>query len=292
MPLPRKTVPLLSELDGKPWIRAQEPSPVPARVYSLAELYHQGSKYHRALMVREPLDAGAALALPRRTNPRGTPLPPPSPDLALSLGQALRRRRSIRHFKPERLSLQGLADLAFHAAGVTAEVQFEQGGKSWPRALRTYPSGGALYPVELFILPQHVEGMEGGAFCYSPPTHSLVPVVTAPAVATAVGQAMAAPTSVVSLEHAQAVLVLVGAFAVAEAKYGRRGYRFVVQESGHLAQNVLLSAAALGLGAVPLGAFYDDEVNRLLGLNGVRESALYVIPVGVPVELPRGPEDG
>lgn len=284
MPRRPRATPSQNELEGKPWIRSVEPQAEPLVTYSLAELYHEASKYHRALMVREPLDARAALAMPRRSERPALPLPAASEDLPLSLGRALRQRRSLRHFLPESMPLQILSDLLFYSAGVTGEEQFQLGQRTWRRALRTHPSGGALYSVELFVVIRDVRGWEGPGpvYCYNPLTHGLVPIPTAPDVARAVVHTSASPSSVVNLEHAQVVLALVGVMAVESAKYARRGYRFVLQESGHLAQNALLTATALGLGGVVMGAFYDDEVNRLLGLDGVGESVLYMLPIGVP----------
>jgi SagB-type dehydrogenase family enzyme len=63
-------------------------------------------------------------------------------------------------------------------------------------------------------------------------------------------------------------------------KYGLRGYRFALLEAGHVAQNVVLTATALGLAAVPLGGFYDRPTDEFLGLDGVNESTLYTIALG------------
>jgi SagB-type dehydrogenase family enzyme len=63
-------------------------------------------------------------------------------------------------------------------------------------------------------------------------------------------------------------------------KYGQRAYRFTLLEAGHVAQNALLAAAALGLAAVPLGGFYDRKVDAFLGVDGLQEAALYLLPVG------------
>jgi SagB-type dehydrogenase family enzyme len=65
-------------------------------------------------------------------------------------------------------------------------------------------------------------------------------------------------------------------------KYGARAYRFALMEAGHVGQNLLLAAAALGLGAVPLGGFYDREVDAFLGVDGIYEASLYLVPVGYP----------
>ena len=63
-------------------------------------------------------------------------------------------------------------------------------------------------------------------------------------------------------------------------KYGARAYRFTLLEAGHVAQNFLLAVAALGLAAVPIGGFYDREVDSLLGVDGLYESSLYLLPLG------------
>jgi SagB-type dehydrogenase family enzyme len=281
---------LQSELEGKPWIRPLGPRAEAPVTYSLAELSHEASKYHRALMVREPLDARAALAIPRRSEqPPGVTLPPPSEDLPLSLGRALRQRRSVRHFLPAPMPLQVLSDLLFYTAGVTGEARFQLGQETWRRSLRTYPSGGALYSVELFVIPRSVTGLDGEprVYCYNPIAHGLIPVPAEKDTATAVVRTTPMQPAVLNLEHSQVVLALVGVMAVENAKYARRGYRFVLQESGHMAQNAQLATTALGLGSVVMGAFYDDEANRLLQLDGVGETVLYMLPVGVPAPEPR-----
>lgn len=270
------------ELDGQPWIRpfgARAPAKQPD---SPSELYHEHSKYHRALMVREVLDSDAALSLERRSERSGLALPAPSEELPLSLGQVLRRRRSVRQFQPTPLPLQVLADLLYYTAGVTGGMPMRVSGQTLQRPLRTYPSGGALYSVELFLMAQRVHGLEAGAYCYNPTAHALVPVPLDTVRLASLQSLSPMPRGIVDLTSPPVLLVPVGVFRVEHAKYGRRALRFVLQESGHLAQNALLVATALGLGSVVMGAFYDDELNRLLGLDGTEESALYLIPVGEP----------
>lgn len=74
------------------------------------------------------------------------------------------------------------------------------------------------------------------------------------------------------------------AFPRAWQRYRERAFRYIHMECGHMAQNLLLQACALGLGAVPIGAFRDAELDALLGLDGARETTLYLVPVGVPGE--------
>jgi SagB-type dehydrogenase family enzyme len=82
------------------------------------------------------------------------------------------------------------------------------------------------------------------------------------------------------LREAAAVFAITGIPERTTGKYGERGRRYVLLEAGHAAQNVLLQAVSLDLGAVPVGAFRDDALDGLLGVDGERESALYLIAVG------------
>jgi SagB-type dehydrogenase family enzyme len=271
-----------SEVAGRSWVRR------PGRIqpaYSLAELYHENAKYHRDLMVTEPLNAQAAMAVPRRSAQDGLALPKPSPTLAFPIGDALRARRSIRQFRFGAMAQQTLADLLYYTAGATGSEAVEFAGQTYQQVTRPYPSAGALYPIDLFVLIRNVDGMASGAYYYGAAEHALSPLPI-PVTTT---QTLLATTpmhpEVVNLFNSQVILVQVAAFQRQSAKYRRRAYRFTLQESGHIAQNALLAATALGLGGVTLGAFYDDEVHRLLGLDGVSEAILYLIPIGVPDQL-------
>lgn len=76
-------------------------------------------------------------------------------------------------------------------------------------------------------------------------------------------------------------IVIVGVYERTIVKYGKRGIRYVDMEAGHACQNILLQAVALELGAVPIGAFNDNEVQKILNLPD-NYSPLYVVPVGYP----------
>jgi SagB-type dehydrogenase family enzyme len=91
-----------------------------------------------------------------------------------------------------------------------------------------------------------------------------------------------------ALTQAPAVFAITAVPARTAAEYGDRAERYVLLEAGHAAQNLLLQAVALGLGAVPMGAFSDSGVARVLGLSPGCEP-LYLIPVGHPAE--DGPTD-
>jgi SagB-type dehydrogenase family enzyme len=170
---------------------------------------------------------------------------------------AISRRGSVRDVSGEPLSDRQLAALLWAAQGV-----------STPSGARTVPSAGALYPLETYVVtPQEV-------LRYVPGTAS-VEVRTDAKSKGAVVQAIAGSPAV----EAYAVFIITGVPARITGKYADRGIRYMWMEAGHAAQNLLLAAAAMDLGAVPIGAFNDAAVAEALGLSG-QEEPLYIIPVG------------
>ncbi len=178
---------------------------------------------------------------------------------ATTLDGALARRRSVRTFSSRALSPQEIGRLAWAAQGITDA----------PSGGRTAPSAGALYPIELYVVAPE------GVFHWAPEKSALER--RSPDDRRAVLARAAHGQDAV--RDAGIDLVLAGVPARTARKYGARAERYVLLEAGHVAQNVLLEAVALGLGAVPIGAFDDAEVARAVGL-AEGEEALYVVAVG------------
>ena len=189
-------------------------------------------------------------------------LPPPTTDGAISLEEALASRRSVREFSSEALSLETKGQLLWAAQGVTSTS-----GK------RTAPSAGALYPLELYLAD------DTGVHHYLPRDHALERIseedLRSALADAALGQE--------AIGDAAAVFVITAVAARTEVKYGARAERYVKLEAGHATQNLLLQAVTLDLGAVPIGAFEDVEVQRILGLP-TEEEPLYLIAVGHHLE--------
>ncbi len=180
---------------------------------------------------------------------------------SVELGRAVAARRSRAPAPESRLSLVELATLTCALNG-----RLEHEG-------RTIPSGGALYPLELYLLANRVEGVRAGVHHFDPFDRSLELL---PGDAGRLTGALVDP----ELARAPAVLAVTGVFWRSRFKYGHRGYRFTLLEAGHAMQNALLSAAALGLDALPIGGYYDSVVDGILGVNGVDESTIYLLAVG------------
>lgn len=189
---------------------------------------------------------------------RMTVLPSPERAVGVGFGDVLTRRRSIRTFTNEPLAEDAISRLLWAAQGVTA---------SWGG--RTAPSAGALHPIEVYVATADALRR------YVPDGHRVEDLALEdrrPLIAEATGGQEASAT-------ASTLFVITGVVARLAAKYGDRAERYVQLEAGHVCQNLLLEATALGLGAVPMGAFSDQALRDALGL-GDRELPLYVVPVG------------
>jgi SagB-type dehydrogenase family enzyme len=188
-------------------------------------------------------------------------LPAPNRVGSLSLEEALAQRRSVREFDPAPLTAAELGQLLWAAQGITHE-----------RGYRTAPSAGALYPLEIYV------ATEEAVFHYDPQEHS-VTVVSRDDVRTALYEVAGRQAAI---RQAPAVFIVTAVFERTAAKYGpARSPRYVHLEAGHASQNLVLQSVALGLGAVTIGAFDDEGVQRVLGLPSDHEP-LYLIPVGNP----------
>ncbi len=188
----------------------------------------------------------------------------PRYDSDVSLEQSLLQRRSVRSYSGGALTLQEVSQLLWAAQGITD-----------PNGLRTAPSAGALYPLELYVVAGNVQNLPPGVYRYEPAGHRLVKTIDGDRRA---GLADAALGQRFVKEGAVA-FVFSAVYERTTGKYGDRGIRYVHMEVGHAAQNLCLEAVAMGLGAVTVGAFHDEQVSAQLDLPG-NEQPLYIVPVG------------
>ena len=187
---------------------------------------------------------------------------------SVSVEEALARRRSIREYANEPLTIDQVMQLLWAAQGITnADYGF-----------RTAPSAGGTYPLEIYLVtgPSGVVGLEAGIYRYEPRNHTLIKTIGGDFSA----QLMAAALDQEWVGAAPVNFVITAVLERTTGKYGERGVRYVWQETGHVAQNMYLQAVALELGNVVVGGFHDTEVQRILELSDLEKPA-YVIPVGV-----------
>jgi len=191
-------------------------------------------------------------------------LPEPRFESSVSLEEALLKRRSVREYADVPLTLEEVSQLLWAAQGVTSEW----GG-------RTAPSAGALYPLEVYLAVGSIENIAPGVYKYRPRRHEIVQVrdedVRSELAKATLGQAW--------IKEGAIDIIIAAVYERTTKKYGDRGVRYVHLEAGHAAQNIYLQAAALDLGIVTVGAFYDDRVKDIIGMLE-DEVPLYVIPVG------------
>lgn len=191
-------------------------------------------------------------------------LPEPKYNSNISIEEALLKRRSVRSYKDSPLTLAEVSQLLWAAQGMTS-----------PRGLRTAPSAGALYPLEIYIVAGNVDDLPDGVYRYDTYKHQLVRVAEGDK-RTELCKAALGQTSV---RNAAIVLIFSAVYERTTAKYGDRGIHYAYIEVGHAAQNVFLQTVPLNLGTVVIGAFYDDEVKKVLRTSN-REYPLYIMPVG------------
>jgi len=190
---------------------------------------------------------------------RTVQLPKPKILSKYSLEESIFRRRSVRSFQAKELTLHQISQILWAAQGITNTTY----------GLRAAPSAGALYPLSIYL------AKKDGIFKYLPNGHKLLQLDDKdirPSLARAsLGQN--------AIKEAPITLIIAANFAVTQAKYGPRAFRYVCMEIGHVAENIHLQAVALGLGSVPIGAFWDDVVRTNVKIAETQDP-IYIIPVG------------
>lgn len=196
----------------------------------------------------------------------------PKPD-ETALRRVIRARRSCRRFADRSMPLASLAGILADTYGVTGLTAGPGGRAMYTRPV---PSAGALCPLEIYVATRSVEGIGDGLHHYHGLDHALEPMKAGP-VLRELGDLLLGQYY---LETANVAVMLTAVFERTLKKYGPRGYRYVLFEAGHAAQNVCLLATELDLGSICTGGFYDGRLNRYLGLDGTREAALYLVGLG------------
>ena len=235
----------------------------------LAFRYVQGTKYYRE---QSPRDDLGSIPSPERfkqyRDAKRLRLPKPDLSEPADLWQCLAQRRSERNTTQEPLSLEELAKILWAAQGITAQAGMH--------LLRTAPSAGALYPFETYVYIDRVEGVSQGIYHFNVGEFTLASLkegnFNSLITAASLGQPVVRKAAVVLIWTAMMLRCMV--------KYRERAVRYIGMDLGHVCQNVQLAATALGFGSCPIGAFYDDELNKLVDVDGEEETVLYMITVG------------
>jgi len=188
-------------------------------------------------------------------------LPEPKFKGEFTLEEVLKKRRTCREFvKDKKLTLEQISQLLWATYGIT-EKRY---------SLKTAPSAGARYPLDIYV------AKEDGVFKYIPEEHSLIEISK---------EDIREKIAIASYDQdfiadAPCVFIFYAIYERTTSRYGERGIRYVHFDLGHAAQNLLLQAEALSLGACPVGAFNDSEIKKILKVKG---EPLYIVPVGYKI---------
>ena len=194
-------------------------------------------------------------------------LPLPSESGGIALERAIKNRRTVRAFTSEGLSIEQLTQLLWSAQGITEDKGFK----------RAAPSGGALFPMDVYAAlgESAAQDLKAGVYHYEPRAHAVSLVFEGDQ-----RQALAQASYFQQwMAEAPLNLIITAEYNRINIKYGQRGVRYAIMESGHIAQNIFLMAESLGLGAGIVGAFDDERVARVLGVPSSHEPLL-IMPVG------------
>lgn len=201
----------------------------------------------------------------------------------LPVDDAIRRRRSIRYFTGDRLSLAQLAAVLRNAAGITAKAEVPKSdGDTVTYWYRAAPSGGGLYPVQLVVASLNVDGLPRGLYRYSSRRDTLVAGEGSDAVESLLGALSGDEEFRASVRNAGVIICFVASPWRSMRKYGPRGLRFVFQEAGGIAENIHLTVTSMGLGSTDNSSFYDVDVNRAVRCDGAFRTVIHTLIVGVP----------
>jgi SagB-type dehydrogenase family enzyme len=236
----------------------------------IGELYHQETKYRREAMPRGGLN-WAHQPSPYKEFPyplKHFQIQPLDPQGGKPFWKVIAQRRSIREFSHQCITFSELSQLIWATQGITS--------RAWGFEFRAAPSAGALYPIETYIVVNRAEEISPGIYHYNVKESKLVLLkegrFDSDLCHAGLDQEM--------LEGAACVFIWTAIVERSKWKYRERAYRYIYMDVGHIGENLYLAATALDLGCCTVGAFFDAEVDRLIGVDGREEISIYLGAVG------------
>jgi SagB-type dehydrogenase family enzyme len=191
-------------------------------------------------------------------------------NIELNMTEIFKQRRSIRVFQEKSIGLDKISYLLWASTGIQRIM-----GKT---SLRTAPSAGALYPIETYLLINNCQQLDPGIYHYNIQDHALEQIKEGD---------YSISFSKAALDQKMIALapisfIWTAIFQRSKWKYNQRAYRYCYLDAGHIASHLSLATIELGLGSCQVAAFYDNEINQLLNIDGKEESILYLSVVGFP----------
>jgi SagB-type dehydrogenase family enzyme len=204
-------------------------------------------------------------------------LPSPQTDGGPDIWGVIHKRRSVRAYTDEAMTLNDLSQILWATQGVRETVA----GAYVEFKLRTSPSAGGLYPVETYLYINRVDGLKQGLYHYIIGDHELELLKEGDFSREVRGGALDQQIA----GNAAVVFIWTAVFERSSWKYLQRAYRYIFLDAGHIAQNLALASEALDYGSCQIGAIYDDEINQLLDIDGIKESVIYMSSIARPKRL-------
>ena len=195
---------------------------------------------------------------------------PKVPELSTALGV----RRSVREFRDDSISFRDLSDLLVYSSGI------RNVGEKWEMTKRYYPSAGARYPIETYLIANNTFNLANGLYHLNVKENALEPLLSQD-----LREESQKIFGVGNYEKNPNFLVLTGVMSRTEVKYGVNAYRFACLEAGHLGQNLSLISAEKGIGCCGIGGFDNDRLVKLLDLTE-DEIPVYALAIGIPKDNP------
>lgn len=200
-----------------------------------------------------------------KTRPQGRP----------SVQSTIQKSIPVEKFTAKALTFKEISEILYYSAGIT----YKEKGDSkevWDNSRRPYPSLGARYPLELYPVIIRSSGVPEGLYHYNV-KYNAIELMTRGDHMNAI---IHATPEQEWIRNASLIVLLSAIFKRTEIKYGDRGYRYILLEAGHVAQNIYLIATSMNLGCCTVGTFLDDEVSQLLDVDGLNEAVIYIVVVG------------
>lgn len=205
-------------------------------------------------------------------------LPAPSFDSNTSVENALLTRRSERAFRQDAIKLEDLSQILWAAQGITTRIDtvpFWWTGEKWSGGLRTAPSAGGLFPIELYIAVGNAESLDPGLYKYNALNHTILKVMDGDKRE----DVRQAALNQIAVKNGQVCIIIAANIGRTEYKYKARATQYVYIESGAVVQNIYLQCNTLGIGTVMIGAIREEPMKVALGMPD-SETPIGVMPLG------------
>ncbi|MEW6456881.1 MAG: SagB/ThcOx family dehydrogenase [Acidobacteriota bacterium] len=186
----------------------------------------------------------------------------------MPIWECLQRRRSIRNYKNKAVSIKDLSQILWASSGIVT--------KKYGIELRTSPSAGALYPIEIYVFIFNVNGVKKGIYHLNVYEWKLKGIKEGD-FSSEIAKASIYQTFI---EDAAFTIFLTSVTKRTTRRYRERGVRYILMDLGCIIQNIYLAVTSLNLGGCVIGAFYDDQVNKILEVNDREETTLALFSIG------------